>query len=146
MKYILVLLLVFTSCSSRKVAINNVKKDSLSVTVVKTATVEDVKIETKNDIVIDEFTITPLDTCKDIVINGISYKNVVLRYKKTKDNTIQVQDKKTSKIEDKQQKTKVEVEQKKKEIEKTPIQQLWFLWLLIPLIIYIMYKVYGRQI
>jgi hypothetical protein len=144
MKYILVLLLVFTSCSSRKVAINNVKKDSLSVTVVKTATVEDVKIETKNDILIDEFTITPLDTCKDIVINGISYKNVVLRYKKTKDNTIQVQDKKTSKIEDKQQTTKVEVEQKKKEIEKTPIPQFWLLWLLIPLIIYIMYKVYGR--
>lgn len=145
MKYILVLLL-FASCSSRKVAIDNVKKDSLSVTVVKTATVEDIKIETKNDILIDEFTITPLDTCKDIVINGISYKNVVLRYKKTKDNTIQVQDKKTSKIEDKQQKTKVEVEQKKKEIEKTPIPQLWLLWLLIPLIIYIMYKVYGRQI
>lgn len=145
MKYILVLLL-FVSCSSRKVVIENVKKDSISETVVKTATVEDVKIETKNDILIDEFTITPLDTCKDIVINGISYKNVVLKYKKTKDNTIQVQDKKTSKIEDKQQKTKVEVEQKKKEIEKTPIPQLWLLWLLIPLIIYIMYKVYGRQI
>ena len=145
MKYILVLLLL-VSCSSRKVVIENVKKDSISETVVKTATVEDVKIETKNDILIDEFTITPLDTCKDIVINGISYKNVVLKYKKTKDNTIQVQDKKTSKIEDKQQKTKVEVEQKKKEIEKTPIPQLWLLWLLIPLIIYIMYKVYGRQI
>jgi hypothetical protein len=143
---ILFLLILFSSCSSRKVVIENVKKDSISETVVKTATVEDVKIETKNDILIDEFTITPLDTCKDIVINGISYKNVVLKYKKTKDNTIQVQDKKTSKIEDKQQKTKVEVEQKKKQIEKTPIPQLWLLWLLIPLIIYIMYKVYGRQI
>lgn len=137
---ILFLLILFSSCSSRKVVIENVKKDSLSVTVVKTATVEAIKIETKNDILIDEFTITPLDTCKDIVINGISYKNVVLRYKKTKDNTIQVQDKKTSKIEDKQQKTKVEVEQKKKEIEKTPIPQLWFLWLLIPIVFWLLYE------
>jgi hypothetical protein len=137
---ILLFSILLISCSSRKVAINNVKKDSISETVVKTATVEDVKIETKNDILIDEFTITPLDTCKDIVINGITYKNVVLRYKNTKDNTIQVQDKKTSKIEDKQQKTKVEVEQKKKQIEKTPIQQFWFLWLLIPVGFWLLYE------
>jgi hypothetical protein len=118
MKYLFILFLLFASCSSRKVIVDTIKKDSISETVVKIATVEDIKIETKNDILIDEFTITPLDTCKDIVINGISYKNVVLRYKKTKDNTLYKEDKKVSKIEHKQQNTKVEVKEKKKEIDK----------------------------
>jgi len=72
----------------------------------------------ETDIVIDEFTITPLDTCKDIVVNGISYRNVVLRHINTKDNSLHKQDIKVSKIEDKQQTTKVEVKEKKKEIKK----------------------------
>jgi len=93
MKYLFILFLLFASCSSRKVIVDTIKKDSISETVVKTATVEDIKIETKNDISIDEFTITPLDSLKDIVINGISYKNVVLTYKKTKDNTLYKEEK-----------------------------------------------------
>ena len=146
MKQTIILLfsILLISCSSRKVAIDNVKKDSISETVVKIATVEDIKIETKNDISIDEFTITPLDTCKDILINGISYKNVILRYKKTKDNSLYKEDKKVSKIEDKQQKTKVQIDQKKKEVEKTPIQQFWFLWLLIPIAFWLLYEFKTR--
>lgn len=109
---------MLSSCSTRKVVIEEVKKDSISETVVKIATVEDIKIETKNDIVTDEFIITPLDTCKDIVVNGITYKNAILSYKKTKDNSLHKQEIKVSKIEDKQQTTKVEVKEKKKEIKK----------------------------
>jgi sorbitol-specific phosphotransferase system component IIBC len=109
---------MLSSCSTRKVVIEEVKKDSLSQIYTKIETKEDIKIETKNNIITDEFIITPLDTCKDIVVNGVTYKNVVLSYKKTKDNTIQVQDKKISKIEDKQQTTKVEIKEKKKEIKK----------------------------
>jgi hypothetical protein len=135
MKYLFILFLLFASCSSRKVIVDTIKKDSISETVVKTATVEDIKIETKNDISIDEFTITPLDTCKDIIINGISYKNVVLRYKKTKDNTLYKEDKKVSKIEDKQQTTKVQVKEKKKEIKKifNPIGYLIIIAIIIVL-------------
>ncbi len=109
---------ILSSCSTRKVVIEEVKKDSISETVVKIATVKDIKIETKNDIITDEFIITPLDTCKDIVINGITYKNVVLRHINTKDNSLHKKDIKVSKIEDKQQTTKVEVKEKKKEIKK----------------------------
>jgi hypothetical protein len=98
---------MLSSCGTRKVIIDEVKKDSLSHISTKIATVEDIKIETKNDITTDEFTITPLDTCKDIVIDGKTYRNVVLRYKKTKDNTIQVQDIKVAKDELKTQDTKV---------------------------------------
>ena len=93
---------MLSSCGTRKVVIEEVKKDSISETVVKIETVEDIKTETKNDIVIDEFIITPLDTCKDIVVNGITYKNVVLRHINTKDNSLHKQDIKVSKIEDKQ--------------------------------------------
>ena len=120
--------------------IDEVKKDSLSQISTKIVTKEDVKIETKNDIVIDEFTITPLDTCKDIVVNGVTYKNAILSYKKTKDNTIQVQDKKMSKVEDKEQVVKSIIREKKKEVERKLNPMLNLLWLLIPLSAYVIYK------
>ena len=126
---------MLSSCGTRKVIIDDVKKDSISETVVKIAIVEDIKIETKNDIITDEFTITPLDTCKDIVVNGITYKNAVLSYKKTKDNTIQVQDIKVAKNELKVQATKVTQNRKVKDIEKTSNP---LIWLLIPTIILIL--------
>jgi hypothetical protein len=131
---------MLSSCGTRKVVIDEVKKDSLSQISTKIVTKEDIKIETKNDIVIDEFTITPLDTCKDIVIDGKTYRNVVLRYKKTKDNTIQVQDIKVAKNELKVQDTKVTQNRKVKDIERKSNPMLNLLWLLIPLSVYVIYK------
>ncbi len=142
MKQTIILLfsILLISCGTRKVVIQEVKKDSLSQIVTKIVTKEDIKIETKNDVVIDEFIITPLDTCKDIVVNGITYKNAVLSYKKTKDNTIQVQDIKVFKIEDKEQIVKSTIIEKKKEIERKSNPMLNLLWLLIPLFAYAIYK------
>jgi len=131
---------LLSSCGTRKVVIDEVKKDSLSQISTKIVTKEDIKIETKNDIITDEFTITPLDTCKDIVINGITYRNVTINYKKTKDNTIQVQDIKVAKIEDKKQIVKSTIIEKKKEIERKSNPMLNLLWLLIPLSAYAIYK------
>jgi hypothetical protein len=127
---------MLSSCGTRKVIIDEVKKDSLSQISTKIETKEDIKIETKNDITTDEFTITPLDTCKDIVIDGKTYRNVVLSYKKTKDNTIQVQDIKVAKNELKVQDTKVTQNRKVKDIERTSNP---FLWLLIPIVLYLIY-------
>ena len=128
---------ILSSCSTRKVVIEEVKKDSLLQIDTKIVTKEDIKIETKNDIVIDEFIITPLDTCKDIVINGITYKNVVLRHINTKDNSLHKEDIKVSKIEDKQQTTKVKENTKVKNIKKTsnPIG-----YILIIIIIYLVWQ------
>ena len=131
---------LLSSCGTRKVVIEEVKKDSVSQISVKIATKEDIKIETKNDIIVDEFTITPLDTCKDVVVNGITYRNAILSYKKTKDNTIQVKDIKVYKNELKVQDTKVTQNRKVKDIEKTSNPFLILLWLLIPLFAYIIYK------
>lgn len=132
-----IVITMLSSCGTRKVMIDEVKKDSLSQIYTKIATKEDVKIETKNDIVIDEFTITPLDTCKDIVVNGITYKNAILSYKKTKDKTIQVQDKKVSKKELKVQDTKVTQNRKVKDVKRTSYPY-WLL--LIPIGLYLIYK------
>jgi len=131
---------MLSSCGTRKVIIDEVKKDSLSQISTKIVTKEDIKIETKNDIITDEFIITPLDTCNDIVIDGKTYRNVVLRYKKTKDNTIQVQDIKVAKNELKTQDTKVTQNRKVKDITKTSNPFIIFLWLLVPLFMYIIYK------
>ena len=125
---------MLSSCSTRKVIIDEVKKDSISQITTKIATKEDIKIE--NDITIDEITITPLDTCKDIVIDGKTYRNVTINYKKTKDNTIK--NIKVSQEKLKVQDTKVTQNRKVKDIERT--SNLILLWLLIPLFMYIIYR------
>ena len=92
---------------------------------------------------IDEFKIIPLDSTKEIVVNGIKYKNVVLSYKKTKDNTIQVQDIKVAKNELKVQDTKVTQNRKVKDITKTSNS---LIWLLIPtIIIIIIYLIWQNK-
>ena len=134
---IAIVITMLSSCGTRKVVIDEVKRDSVSQIFAKVVTEEVVKIETKNDIVTDEFTITPLDTCKDVVVNGITYRNAVLSYKKTKDNTIQVQDIKVAKNELKTQDTKVTQNRKVKDIERTsnPIG-----YILIIIIIYLIWQ------
>jgi hypothetical protein len=129
-----IVITLLSSCGTRKVVIDEVKKDSISQITTKIATKEDIKIE--NDITIDEITITPLDTCKDIVIDGKTYRNVTINYKKTKDNTIK--NIKVSQEKLKVQDTKVTQNRKVKDIERT--SNLILLWLLIPLFMYIIYR------
>lgn len=128
---------MLSSCGTRKVVIEKVKKDSLSQIYSKIETKEDIKIGTKNDIVTNEFIIIPLDTCKDIVINGITYKNVLLRHINIKDNSLHKEDIKVSKKELKVQDTKVTENTKVKHIKKTsnPIG-----YILIIIIIYLVWQ------
>jgi hypothetical protein len=136
--YILVSLILF-SCGSRKVAIQETKKDSLKQIETKIVTKEETNISIKNDIYTDEFTITPLDTLKDIVVNGITYKNVVLRYKKVKDNSLHIEKKTIVKNELKKELTKTSVKEFKKDIDRK--QNYWnYLWLLLIPICYYLYK------
>lgn len=91
--YILVSLLLF-SCASRKVDIKvqEVKKDSLVETKIdltenklKDSTAE---TNTRTIINIDEIIIKPIDSLKEFIVEGKTYKNVVLSYKKTKSNSL----------------------------------------------------------
>jgi len=121
------LAVLLASCSTRKVVIDEVKKDSVSQISVKIATKEVLDVKNEADIFIEELTVTPLDTCKDIVIDGKVYKNVVLTYKKTKDKSIYTEKKIASKIEDKKQSTKTVEKIKKKEVERKSVNFLWII-------------------
>jgi len=136
MKYILYIICgaVLFSCASRKVSVKEIKKDSISQIETKIVTKEETNISIKNDIYTDEFTITPLDTLKDIVVNGITYKNVVLRYKKVKDNSLHIEKKTILKNEDKKQFVKTSVKTFKKEIDKKA-NYFIYLWFILGIII-----------
>jgi hypothetical protein len=132
------------SCASRKVSKQEVKKDSLSQIETKIVTNEQTDVVIKNDIYTDEFTITPLDTCKDIVVNGITYKNVVLRYKKVKDNTLHIEKKTMLKNEYKKQIVKTSEKTFKKEIDKKANYFIYLWFILGIIIIYLIWR--SRQL
>ena len=94
MKKILLLIFIstLTSCASRKVITDRteIKKDSVVETKV-TVTVTEIekKLDSTNIILVvdnNEFTITPIDTTKEIIVEGKRYKNVILTIKKNKTN------------------------------------------------------------
>jgi hypothetical protein len=149
--FILVSLILF-SCASRKVntQISEVKKDSLVVTLV------DTKIETKKDtdsetnintfIDSDEIIIKPLDSLKEIIVDGKHYKNVVLTIKKTKTNSLYNNKEKVSENALKQQKKSIKIQTKQVENKKSKVidkkaNYFIYLWFLLGLIIlYLIYK------
>jgi len=95
MKHIFILVSLFLiGCASRKVDIKtkDIKKDSLVETKIDLTEnkVKDSVSETntKTIIDIDEIIIKPLDSLKEFIVEGKTYKNVVLSYKKTKSNTL----------------------------------------------------------
>jgi hypothetical protein len=117
--------------------IDEVRKDSVSQIVTKIATNEVVDLKVENNVITDEITITPLDTCKDIVIDGKTYRNVTINYKKTKDRSIYTEKKIVSKIEDKQQSTKVVVKKKKKEVERKSFNILWIIIISLIIVVWL---------
>jgi hypothetical protein len=95
MKYIFIIISLFLfSCASRKVDIKNteIKKDSLIETKIDLTEnkVKDSTSETNinKTVYFDEIIIKPIDSCKEFIVEGKTYKNVVLNYKKTKTNTL----------------------------------------------------------
>ena len=151
-KIILLLILVLTSCASRKVHIDkiDIKKDSIVETKIKVTTIETKeKIDSTNiHTVIDdsEITITPIDSSKAIMVDGKSYKNVVLKIKKTKTNTLYSNKKKESENKHKDsigtvkaQKTE-RVVGKKKDVDKKANYWIWIWLILLILILYLLWR------
>ena len=146
MKQIIILLfsILFISCSSRKVIVDKsyIKKDSIAQESTKISIKEIDGTKVENNIIIDEFKIIPLDSTKEIVVNGIKYKNVVLSYKKTKDNSLYLNKKTIHYNEDKHQNNSVSTikKEKKKEIDKKANYFIYLWLLLIPIINYLFKK------
>jgi len=149
--YILVSI-VFISCGSRKVSKTNLeeKKDSVSVVDVKTEIKTNEKIVENNNSKIDktedEIIIEPIDNTKEIVVNGKTYKNVKIRHKKTKDNSLHTNQKKVVKNALKQQiKHSKQVVStlklsKEKKIDKKESLVIYFYYILLIILLYIIYK------
>ena len=144
--------LLFLSCGSRKVTKTNLeeKKDSISVVDVKTEIKTNENTEINNNSKIDkteeEFIIEPIDTSKEIIVNGKTYKNVKIRHKKTKDNSLHINQKKVSKNALKQQikhnkqvvsTSKVFIE--KKIDKKESLIKYFYLFILL-ILLYLIYK------
>lgn len=154
-KFILLFLIILTSCASRNVQVNKLdtKKDSIAETKIVVATVE-VKEKTDSTNIItnidsSEITITPINTCKEIIVEGKVYKNVVLKIKKNKVNTLYTNNKKESNTKRmdsiatiKVNKTE-EVVVNNKKINR-PANYWWILWLI--LLILILYRLWRNRL
>ena len=90
-KYLIIILTLFLfSCTSRKVETE--KKDSKEVTkinsIAKIVEKEVIKIDTKINTEETETIYTPIDYKSDFILDGKVYKNVQIRHRKKKDNSI----------------------------------------------------------
>lgn len=155
-KYILLLLIVLASCASRHVKVDTIelKKDSVVKEKIVITTIEhaektdSVNISTNADDT--ELTITPIDTCKDIVVDGKHYKNVVLKIKKSKTNTLYTSKQKESYDKHKDSIATVEINKTEKVVGKNKVidkkANYWtiFYWLILLLILYLLWKYRGR--
>jgi hypothetical protein len=103
-KLIILLVVILTSCGARKVDVSKVeiKKDSIVETKTEVATTEIKEaVDSTNittEINTDEVCIEPLDSTKEMVVDGKIYKNVVLKIKKNKVNTSYTNNKRESNI------------------------------------------------
>jgi hypothetical protein len=158
MKYLILAFLII-SCGSRKMNKEEKKTDSIAKTiaVVKTDSIVKDSTSIKFDVVSEEIIIEAVDSTKPIeIINNegkiTKYKNARLTKKKRKDNTIVVNEKTVAKIVVDSLTNEIEVNK----VESTKIVykeqfnwskfilQLWWLWLLIILAIYLAYRYYKR--
>ena len=154
-KLLLITCLILMSCGARKVDIEKVsiKKDSTAIAEVKVITVETKQKTDSTNVstVIDdnEITVTPIDTCKEIVVDGKIYKNVVLKIKKTKTNSLYTNNKKESETKHIDSVATVKVNKTEdvvvnnKKIDK-PANYSWIIWILI--LILILYQLWRNRL
>jgi len=150
-----ILVSTMSSCASRKVIVDktDIKKDSIVETKVSLISQENEKKSDSTSIVItnenDELTITPIDTTKEIVVNGVSYKNVIINVKKNKTNVSYSNKNKESYTKSKDStstnkvvKTEV-IKTKEKKIDKKQNYWVFILPILLLIILYLLWQ--NRQ-
>lgn len=138
MRYLLLLLLI-TSCASRKVAV--VKEESKttidSTAIVKTDSTATINNNIKTAESLEEFEICPISDSIPMIVNGISYKNAVIRYKKSKKTSIDTSNKIVSKNTTKSVRLKKNQTNKlKNKVVDKKINYLWLLLIPIGMVIY----------
>ena len=154
MKYIYYIICsaVLFSCASRKVdvKVQEVKKDSLVETKIDLTEnkVKDSVVETNinKTVYFDEIIIKPIDSLKEFIVEGKTYKNAVLSYKKTKTNTLYNNKLKVSENTLKHVKTESKVKTsskeniKEKQIDKKANYFIYLWFILGIIIIYLIWR------
>jgi TATA-binding protein-associated factor Taf7 len=155
----IILALLLVSCGAKIVDKSDKKTDSIAKTiaVTKTDSTSTDSTSIKYDVVSEEIIIEAVDSTKPIeIINNegkvTKYKNARISNKKRKDNTIVVNEKTVAKIVVDSLTNEIEVNKvestkivyKEQFNWSTFIIQLWWLWLLILLAIYLAYRYYKR--
>lgn len=155
-KIIFITMVLLVSCSSRKVLVDktDIKKDSIAETKVVVTKIDTTNKTDSTKITIDtdssEIVITPIDSSKTIIVDGKSYKNVVLKIKKNKSNTLYTNTKKEVNIKRIDSTATSKVKTKEHQVDKTKIidkeQNYWtfFWWILLILIIYLLWQNKSR--
>lgn len=133
MRYLIILLLI-TSCASRKVDVVKqeikTKTDSTSVVRIDSTSIINKNVYfTENT---EELEIKPLDTTKSFVVNGKTYFNAILRFKKANKVLVDTSKKIVSKNVLKQvYKSKQETKNIKEKIVDKKANYWVYLWLLL---------------
>ena len=154
MKKVIILSLMLsifaTSCGAKKVNVDKVdvkvKVDSTSVTKQETISTQDNHISiTENK---DELEICPVSDTIPMVVNGITYKNAKLRYKKTKKvlvdtSKIKVSEKASIKVNVKKTSS---AKSFKKEVDRKVFNWWWILIILLVVLGFYTYKRINRTL
>jgi len=151
-KLILLFLFILTSCGARKVDVSKIeiKKDSVVEVKAEVKTLETKNVIDSTNIITevntDEICIEPLDSTKEMVVDGKIYKNVSLKIKKNKVNTTYRNNKtesnikRTDSVGTSKTSVKESVVSKTKKIDKKA-NYWWLLWLLLLiLILYLLWR------
>jgi hypothetical protein len=143
-KLILLLSILIVGCGSRKVN-KSVTKEETQISVLDTSRTE-TKTDTNVKVITcfesDEITIVPIDSTKEIFVNGKTYRNVVLKHRKVKANKVVQQSKKEVKTEQKAIKTNIkkQTQIEVKQIDKEQFNFLIWFWLILLIPIYLLYR------
>lgn len=143
LRYSLIFLFaLLASCGARKV---DIAKNDTKITIDSSSAVKKEEIVAiKNNIVVntdtDEMEVIPVDSVRPMIINGKTYFNAKIKYKKTKTNRIDLSDKKVVKKEDmkviKTNKTKNLLFKKDIDRKESYFSYLWIIILLLLLCYY----------
>jgi hypothetical protein len=137
--------IVLTSCGSRKVQKSETKEQEQKTEKITLETETRVTDNTKivDTSTTDEFEICPVSDTLPMIVNGITYKNVKIRHKKSKNNISVVKD---VKVQHNAQKEGVVMVKSNRIIEVKQIERKnsywWLLWFLLLIPIYFVYKKY----
>lgn len=148
-KLILLLSILIVGCGSRKVN-KSVTKEETQISVLDTSRTE-TKTDTNVKVITcfesDEITIVPIDSTKEIFVNGKTYRNVVLKHRKVKANKVVQQSKKEVKTEQKAIKTNIkkQTQIEVKQIDKEQFNFLIWFWLILLIPIYLLYRKYKHK-